>query len=100
MAGGGGRSKAEASLANLTQRGILGAGSGPRAGPGRSPAPGPRHCWVDDPPGFAGRWPGVVVEWRRGHSGWQGRTLVVVVLGGDEPLVLELWLDARHLTAA
>jgi hypothetical protein len=73
---------------------------GPRTGPGRSPAPGPRHCWVDDPPGFAGRWPGVVVEWRRGHSGWQGRTLVVVVLGGDEPLVLELWLDARHLTAA
>ncbi len=91
MAGGGGRSKAEASLANLTERGILGA---TRAG-----GPPRRHCWVDDPPGFPGRWPGVVVEWRRGASGWEGRTLLVDVLGTDRPLGLEVWLDASHLTA-
>ncbi|MFV0459926.1 MAG: hypothetical protein ACK5MT_14270 [Actinomycetales bacterium] len=47
-----------------------------------------------------GRWPGLLVQWRR-HSerGWQG---LVVWSADDEdgPVLLQSWLDARFLEAA
>ena len=58
-----------------------------------------RHCWVVDPPASPGRWPGVLVEWRRERDGgWSGR---VVWVAQDEcgPVVLEAWLSAALLVA-
>ena len=26
---------------------------------------GAKHCWVSDPPGWPGRWLGLVIEWRQ-----------------------------------
>jgi hypothetical protein len=63
--------------------------------PGQVPA---RHCWVLDPPGAPGRWPGLLVEWRRTDAGWQGLVVFVAVLG-DRPLQMQDWLDAARLRA-
>jgi hypothetical protein len=55
-----------------------------------------RHCWVLGLPEAPGRWPGLLVEWRRGAQGWEGR--VVLALPGSAGVVLvERWLDPVHL---
>jgi hypothetical protein len=54
-----------------------------------------RHCWVNDPPGHPGRWPGLVVEWRRAGV-WEARALYVVERDG-EPVVVEAWVGSAHL---
>ena len=59
---------------------------------------GGRHCWVVDSPGHPGRWPGVLLEWRRSDRGWDG--LVVYVIPephGDGVRLVERWVDAEHL---
>jgi hypothetical protein len=58
-----------------------------------------RHCWVTNPPGTPGRWPGVVLEWRRDEGRWQGR-VVVVVLDGQAPSMICAWFDQDQLTPA
>jgi hypothetical protein len=58
-------------------------------------APG-RHCWVTAAPGLPGRWRGLLVEWRRGVSGWEGLVLFVVPAGADVGLRQE-WLAASCL---
>ncbi len=121
---GGGWSKSSGRKGSLTERGIItppdGTPVGPRAAPpalptgapgpvptgtptptpeaGPEPAHDPRHCWVDDPPGFPGRWPGVVAQWRRAAQGWEGRAVVVIRDPG--PVVLDVWLPASQLTPA
>jgi hypothetical protein len=55
-----------------------------------------RHCWVHDPPDAAGTWPGLLVEWRRDETGWQGRVVYTVVGPGGSRLV-EAWLPAARL---
>jgi hypothetical protein len=73
----------------------------------RSPAPHPpvrrpagaehgRHCWVHDPPDAPGTWPGLLVEWRQGEDGWQGRVAYAVV-GTHGPVLVEAWLPAGQL---
>lgn len=60
---------------------------------------GGRHCWVVGLPAAPGRWPGLLVEWRRSSPDtWQGRVVYAVVAGAAVVLVEE-WLDARHLEA-
>jgi hypothetical protein len=60
------------------------------------PAPdGPRapvvtHCWVTD---RHGRLPGLLLEWRRVASGWQGRVVRPVLEAGVWVLVEE-WLPS------
>jgi hypothetical protein len=67
--------------------------------PRRSPAPQARHCWVVDAPVSPGRWPGVLLEWRRGTRGGQGRA-VWVADDDDGPVLLQSWVDAAHLATA
>lgn len=55
-----------------------------------------RHCWVHDPPDATGTWPGLLVEWRREETGWQGRVVYTVVGPGGSRLV-EAWLPAARL---
>ncbi len=59
-----------------------------------------RHCWVVDAAGHPGRWPALLVEWRRGATGWEGRVIYVI----PEPRsagarVIERWLPADCLEA-
>ena len=81
------------------------ADSGVRPAPAPQPGPRPvaphdvaegRHCWVHDPPDAAGTWPGLLVEWRRGEAGWQGRVVYTVVSAAGSRLV-EAWLPAVRL---
>lgn len=76
------------------------ADAGPVAGPrpepsGTDPAEG-RHCWVHDPPGAPGTWPGLLVEWRRHGGAWQGR-VAYTVAGRHGSVLVEAWLPAEQL---
>jgi hypothetical protein len=51
---------------------------------------------VHDPPDAAGTWPGLLVEWRREETGWQGRVVYTVAGPGGSRLV-EAWLPAARL---
>jgi hypothetical protein len=77
--------------------GVAAAAAGPRdtGPPGAEPAEG-RHCWVHDPPGAPGRWPGLLVEWRQRGGAWQGR-VVYTVAGPHDPALVEAWLPAALL---
>ena len=55
-----------------------------------------RHCWVRDPPEFAGTWPGLLVEWRQRGGAWQGR-VAYTVTGPHGPVLVEAWLPAARL---
>ena len=60
----------------------------------RDPTPARvRHCWVID---RHGRRPGLLLEWRRTVSGWQGRVVRPVLEDGCW-LVVEEWLPANAL---
>ncbi|GAA0299340.1 hypothetical protein [Kineococcus aurantiacus] len=60
----------------------------------RREEPAVRHCWVRSPEG-GDPWPGIVVSWVRDPGGWRGR--VVYVVPGDEPVLVEAWVEAEHL---
>lgn len=72
--------------------------AGPPAGPPRGPGAGGegRHCWVHDPPGSPGTWPGLLVEWRQREGAWQGR-VTYTVAGPHGPALVEAWLPAARL---
>ena len=67
------------------------AGSAPPA-----PPPTVKHCWVSGP---AGRLPGLLLGWRQGADGWQGRVVHAVPEGSGWALVEE-WLPAEVLGSA
>lgn len=62
---------------------------------GTPPSREPRvkHCWVTD---RQGRLPGLLLEWRRTASGWQGH-VVRPALEAGEWIVVEEWLPAELL---
>jgi len=60
------------------------------------PPPTVKHCWVSDP---NGRLPGLLLGWRRGASGWEGRVVRPVIEPSGWVLVEE-WLPAGVLAAA
>lgn len=66
-----------------------------RAAPGGDRAGG-RHCWVHDPPGAPGVWPGLLVEWRQGEGGWSGR-VAYAVAGPRGAVLVEAWVPAALL---
>jgi hypothetical protein len=67
------------------------------AGTGGRPAP-PRakHCWVTGP---TGRLPGLLLAWRQGVEGWEGR-VVHLVLEPSGWVVVDEWLPAAVLEPA
>ena len=57
-----------------------------------------RHCWVDHD---HGRVPGLLIEWRRTASGWQGRVVHPVRdPAGSGWILVEEWLPAAALGQA
>ena len=56
----------------------------------RSPA---RHCLVDGEPGL-------LVEWRRGRTGWEGRVLSMAWVDASGWTTLERWLPAGEIGPA
>jgi hypothetical protein len=82
----------------MSQRVRLGSGS--RAGrPDVDDACPARHCWVADAADGAGvKRPGLLVEWREGASGWEGRVVYVADLHSRVWCLVEEWLPASSLT--
>jgi hypothetical protein len=85
--------------------------SGPAGVPAASAAPAPgepvspaRHCWVSGAADGDGvKRPGLLVEWRQGPVGWEGRVVYSARVRADEfgaPgwAVVEEWLPAELLT--
>ena len=63
-------------------------------------APTARHCWVTGLPEHPGRWPGLVLEWRKvTASVWQGR-VVYAVHDGRQTVLVEAWLSGTCLEPA
>jgi hypothetical protein len=59
-----------------------------------------RHCWVSGLPDHPGRWPGLVLEWRKvTPSIWQGR-VVYAVHDGRQTVLIEAWLSGACLEPA
>jgi hypothetical protein len=58
-----------------------------------------KHCWVDHD---HGRVPGLLIEWRRTASGWQGRVVHPVrdPLDSTGWILVEEWLPATALVQA
>ena len=93
MAGGIGRRGDRVSLHERIH------GTAPRESERRAPPaarPPVKHCWVTDQ---HGRRPGLLLEWRRTASGWQGR-VVRPVLEAGAWIVVEEWLPAELLAEA
>jgi hypothetical protein len=63
-------------------------------------APASRHCWVSGLPDHPGRWPGLLLEWRKiTASVWQGR-VVYAVEDGRQTILIEAWLSGTCLEPA
>ena len=74
------------------------------ASPSRSEAPSPsgvptalKHCWVSDE---NGRLPGLLLQWRRMDSGYEGRVVRPVHDAELGWIVVEEWLPASCLERA
>ena len=50
-----------------------------------------RHCFVDGEPSL-------LVEWRRGDRGWEGRVLTLLWVDSVGWVTMERWLPATEVT--
>ncbi len=83
----------------LAQRSELSRTVAPATAPANPPA-GARHCWVSGLAEHPGRWPGLVLEWRKATPTiWQGR-VVYAVHDGRQPILIEAWLSGACLEQA
>ncbi|WP_188780099.1 hypothetical protein [Marmoricola endophyticus] len=59
-----------------------------------------RHCWVSDPADGSRRVrrPGLLLEWRRTPSGWEGRVAYAAQLREGRWALVEEWVPAASLT--
>lgn len=58
-----------------------------------------RHCWVSGGVDDRGvKRPGLLVEWRDGSRGWEGRVVYVARLRPDGWTLVEEWLPASLLS--
>src|SRR5664280_381909 len=76
-------------------------GQAPVRVPAQAVAGAARHCFVINPAGHPGKWPGLLVEWRRPSStnAWLGRVMYAVQADGQTQLA-EAWLGQEHLAQA
>jgi hypothetical protein len=58
--------------------------------PATPPSPA-RHCFVDGEPSL-------LVEWRRGDRGWEGRVLSLLWVDAVGWVTMERWLPATDIT--
>src|SRR5690349_9023267 len=96
MAGGMHRRGADRMSLHERIRGTPPVPAGSTSPQAATPAEGPspiRHCWVID---GQGRLPGLLLEWRRTASGWQGRVVHPLRESGAW-VVVEEWLPAAGL---
>jgi hypothetical protein len=57
-----------------------------------------RHCWVAGAIDDTGvKRPGLLVEWRQGRAGWEGRVVYAARLRADTWALVEEWLPASLL---
>lgn len=58
-----------------------------------------RHCWVADAVDEDGvKRPGLLVEWRRGSGGWEGRVVYAAQLRPGRWVLVEEWVASTLLT--
>jgi hypothetical protein len=58
-----------------------------------------RHCWVAGAVDDAGtKRPGLLVEWRSGADGWEGRVVYAALLRPGGWLLVEEWLPSSLLS--
>ena len=57
-----------------------------------------RHCWVADADRHGVKRPGLLVEWRAGEAGWEGRVVYAASLRPGRWCLVEEWLPAPRLT--
>lgn len=93
MAGGWGKRGSGIPLSERVR-----ADQGADRGGDRDPCPA-RHCWVADATDRLGvKRPGLLVEWRQGSAGWEGRVVYAVQLRPGSWQTVEEWLPASLLT--
>lgn len=69
----------------------------PPALPGAEQCPA-RHCWVAEADRHGVKRPGLLVEWRAGPGGWEGRVVYAASLRPGTWCLVEEWLPASRLT--
>ncbi len=58
-----------------------------------------RHCWVSDAIDRTGvKRPGLLLEWRQGRTGWEGRVVYAVQVRAGGWASVEEWVPAGLLT--
>ena len=68
-----------------------------RPGPSPERSTSAQHCWVTGLPQHPGRWPGLLLEWRKvTASVWQGR-VVYAVDDGRQTVLVQEWLSGSCL---
>ena len=103
MAGGMNVPRGRPSLAERSRASLpVAAATGTPTGTPTSAAalPSSRHCWVSGLAEHPGRWPGLVLEWRKvTPSVWQGR-VVYAIHDGRQTVLIEAWLSGACLEPA
>ncbi|MGA8845437.1 MAG: hypothetical protein WB471_02360 [Nocardioides sp.] len=83
----------------LSERVRVGSSSVPAPASGAIEECPARHCWVADAVDAQGiKRPGLLVEWRQVHAGWEGRVTYAAQLRPDAWILVEEWLPAALLT--
>jgi hypothetical protein len=88
----------------MNKRGGFGIPMHERVRAGATPAPPEadcpaRHCWVADAADRTGtKRPGLLLEWRQGLNGWEGRVVYAARLRADGWASVEEWVPAALLT--
>jgi len=58
-----------------------------------------RHCWVTGPAEDPGPWPGLVLEWRKGPTGWLA-LVVYAITAKSVTTAVQTWVPAGQLRPA
>jgi hypothetical protein len=58
-----------------------------------------RHCWVTSPVDGGAPRPGLLLEWRRGQHGWEGRVAYAAQLRARRWGAVEEWLPAEAVAS-
>src|SRR3712207_2752327 len=79
-----------------TRVGPQSGGGGAEGVDGDCPA---RHCWVTSPVDGGAPRPGLLLEWRRGEHGWEGRVAYAAQLRPQRWGAVEEWLPAEAVAS-